>query len=93
MSDTNLYFVRWHGEEGQSSEHGIFTDPNVARDVAEGIKIDRYSSVVVTSFKREGAEFVRTEKGDPGHYDYVRELDCDGQLESIVETDLWAGGS
>lgn len=88
MNDTNLYFVHWYGEEGQTSEHGIFVDPNIARTRAEEIQIRPFETVVVTSFRRDGSEFVRTEKGDPGHYSYRRELDDRGQLESTVETDL-----
>jgi hypothetical protein len=71
-SDMNLYMVNWHGEEGQTAEHGIFVDPNIARGKAVDVGLDLapFSCVVVTSYKREGAEFVPTVKGDPGHYTF-----------------------
>jgi len=69
MTD-NLYFVKWTGEEGHTSDHGMFTDPEVARRRAAGVHLPRFSCVVIASYKREGVEFVPTVEGDPGHLEF-----------------------
>ena len=75
MSD-NLYIVREHSEEGQCFEHGIFTDPNIARHRVDGIELQSFTSADVTSYTREGAEFVRAVEGDPGFFEYSVEREA-----------------
>lgn len=71
MTDA-IYIVREYGEEGQTTEHGIFTDPtkarHKARDVGEGLA--PFSGVEVLSFKRVGDEFVEAQEGDPEWHQY-----------------------
>ena len=71
----NLYFVKWTCEEGHTSDHGILTDPEAARRRAAGVHLPRFSCVVVASFKLEGAEFIPTVEGDPGHLEFSLERD------------------
>jgi len=71
----NIYIVREHGEEGQTWEHGIYAEftaaRHKARDVGETLR--PFSTVQVTSYKLEGAQFVPTEEDDPGHEHYLVE--------------------